>query len=270
MTHDNSGRDVANLDLKHLGPAPVRTSRHRILSQSPSIYVQFQAAVTPNGRTPRRAESDSPPDTSCTPSLHTEVDSSLSPKFANSSPRERTFLGQAPARAQTAQFAEMCTVQLSSNGKSLSSAAFSAQNIDVRDAEHKTSMHILLQQLDEMAVAKQRITEEFRASQQLTAQALRRLDEECERRQQMQLRVMETEAALKILGQICEEKTAELASVHAKLEVSECRVLKMEQRMAAHSVFNVSLTENKVQNDTDVPDVSTHLVAADLNVIFFI
>lgn len=262
-THDH---DPANPDLKYLGSAPVRSSRYRIPAQSPAYYMQSQTFVTPNGRTPHQVESGSTPDASSTPSLETEADVNLSPK--STSPAERKFWGQAPARAQATQITEMLTLQVSSDRKSQSAAAHSARKADVRDSEHRTSMHMLLQQLDEMSVSKQRITEEFRASQQLTAQALRRLDEECERRQQLQLRVMETEAALKILGRICEEKTEELASVHAKLEMSECRALQMEKQMAAHSACGLGPSENKIHNDLVVAATSTQVTDTDLNVRF--
>jgi hypothetical protein len=244
--HDNTSQacDPANSDLKHLGQAPVRASRHRIVDQSPPLHMQYQAFVTPKGRTAEQVKSESSPNASSTPSAPTEVDLSL--KFHNSIPTktERKYLGQAPARAQAAQ--------VSSNGKSPTAAELSARKIDAHDAEYRASMHKLLQQLEDMSVSKQRITEEFRASQQLTAQALRRLDEECERRQQLQLRVIETEAALKILGQICEGKAEELESVKARLEMSECRAAKLEQQLTARSALKICPIENKSPDDDDV------------------
>lgn len=242
--HDNTTQasDPANSDLKHFGQAPVHASRHRIVHQSPPPQMQYQALVTPNNRTAEQVQSESPPNASSSPSAPTEVDLSL--KFSNSVSMERKYLGQAPARAQA--------TQVSWNGKSPTAAELSARKIDARDAEHRASMHKLLQQLDDMSVSKQRITEEFRASQQLTAQALRRLDEECERRQQLELRVIETEAALKILGRICEGKAEELESVKARLEMSECRAATLEQQLTARSALKVCPIENKSRDDDDV------------------
>jgi hypothetical protein len=258
--------DSANLDLKHLGQAPVRASRHRIQVQSPQLHTQYQAFVTPKSQTEEQfcVKSDSPPIASS--SILTRAESDVPFHCSNSIMTERKYLGQAPARAQSNQLADMRNLQNSIFGKSPTTAELSARKIDARDLEHRTSMHNLLQQLDEMSVSKQRITEEFRASQQLTAQALRRLDEECERRQQLQLRVIETEASLKIMGRICEEKTEELESVRARLEMSECRAAKLEQQMSAPKALRNSPIENESTGEDGVPAQSEQLSDTELDV----
>ena len=104
-----------------------------------------------------------------------------------------------------------------------------------------------------MSKSKQRITEEFRASQQLTAQALRRLDEEYERRQQLEHRVVDAEAARDVLSRAVEEKAQELELVRSKLNMAEARCVRLEQQLAMSSPNKMNPLESKMHTVQDAP-----------------
>jgi hypothetical protein len=270
---ENSGhaRDTANPDLNHLGHAPVRTLRHRApLVQSPALHEHF---LSPQALTPDHVKSESPSRVPTLPGPTLETVNKLSPKTDNIVPKEARHMGQAPVRTQvTAQLTEQHTRQhqISSGERSESAPSKSARKMVARDAEHRASVNSLLQQLEELSVSKQRIAEEFRASQQLTAQALRRLDEECDRRQQLELRVVESEAALNVLGRIFEGKTQELAIVRSKLETAESRASNLEKQSrmmcacamnrAESNLYDAKNEESKLNDTHEAPAQSTQLM----------
>jgi hypothetical protein len=267
---ENSGhaRDTANPDLNHLGHAPVRTLRHRApMVQSPALHEQF---LSPQALTPDHVKSESPSGAPTLPGPARETVNKLSPNIVS---KETRHMGQAPVRTQvTAQLTEQHTWQhqISSGERPESAPSKSARKMVARDAEHRASVNSLIQQLEELSVSKQRIAEEFRASQQLTAQALRRLDEECDRRQQLELRVVESEAALNVLGRIFEGKTQELAMVRSKLETAEARALNLEKQSmimcacamnrAESNLYDAKNEESKLNDTHEAPAQSTQLI----------
>ena len=254
---DNSGPsrvDLANLDCKHLGQAPIRASRHRILAQSPAIQEQL---LTPKGPISEQDKSESPTHVPTFASPSNEAVNKLSPNFENGSLTEAVHMHT----QATPQFFEQRSrrKQFSSSEKQDLTASQSARKIDARDAEYKASMNLLLLQLDELSVSKQRIAEEFRASQQLTAQTLRRLDEECDRRQQLELRMIESEAALKVIGRIFQGKNEELEEMRMKLEMVESRNAKLEQQLARMTSGNQNHEDSRLHDALDAPDSPSQL-----------
>ena len=254
---DNSGqaRDLANPDFKHLGQAPVRAARYRTQAQSPAIQVQSQSASSPESD-----ESHSHSNARAAPGLRNESGSCVFPKFDNVSSSQRNDLDQTHLRVEAAHITLPNTrrYRLPSDVNMQQAAEQRARKAETIDAEHTDYVNLLLQQLNELSVSKQRITEEFRSSQQLTAQALRRLDEECERRQQLELRIIESEAALNILGRIFEDRTAELVLVRSKLDVAECRTAELEKQMGL-STTPMNHADSKLHDVTDTPLLPTPL-----------
>jgi hypothetical protein len=245
---DNSGPfDSANPDFKHLGQAPARASRHRAPVQPPAVRQHFFTLAS----NPDQTESELPTHVSTFTDPLSETANKLSPNSTKTS-TEAGNMRQTPVRSTkfTTEFAEH---HIRERQISYDAASQSAQKIAARDSEHKASVIMLLQQLDELAVSKQRTAEEFRASQQLTAQALRRLDEECDRRQQLELRVLENEAALNVLGRMFEDKTKELALMCSKLEVAESRASHLEQQLSIISTRTVKPAENKLHDVQEEP-----------------
>lgn len=251
--------DFANLDCKHLGQAPIRASRHRIPVQSPANEEQF---LTPKGPISEQDKSESPTHVPTFAGPSNEAVKKLSPKFKNGSLTETVQIHRTPVCTQaTPQFSEQRSrrQQFSSSEKQDLTASQSARKIDARDAEYKASMNLLLLQLDELSVSKQRIADEFRASQQLTAQTLRRLDEECDRRQQLELRMIESEAALKVIGRIFEGKNEELEEMRMKLDMVESRNAKLEQLLARMTSGDQNHEDSKLHDALDAPDLPSQL-----------
>lgn len=255
---DNSGqvRDLANPDFKHLGQAPVRAARYRIQTRSPAIKFQSHSASSPESD-----ESYSYSNAQATPGLRNEVVSRLFPKSDNDSSMEGNDHGHTHLHVEAAHIAHPNNGrhQFPSNVNMQQAAEQGVRKTETIDMEHADYVHLLLQQLKDLSVSKQRITEEFRSSQQLTAQALRRLDEECERRQQLELRIIENEAALNILGRIFEDRTAELALVRSKLDIAECRAADLEKRMARISVTPMTHEDSKFHDALDTTLLPTPL-----------
>jgi hypothetical protein len=248
---DNSGqaRDLANPDFKHLGQAPVRAARYRIQAQSPAIQALSQSASSPESD-----ESHSHSNARAAPGLRNESVSCMFPKFDNASSSQGNDLDQTHLRVEAAHIAQPNTrrYRLPSDVNIQQAAEQRARKTETIDTEHTDYVNRLLQQLNELSVSKQRITEEFRSSQQLAAQALRRLDEECERRQQLELRIIESEAALNIMGRIFEDRTAELVLVRSKLDIAECRTAELEKRMGL-STTPMNHADSKLHDVTDTP-----------------
>ena len=249
---DNSGPDSTNADFKHLGQAPARASRYRTMVQAPAVREQFCALKASN---PNQNESESPSNVPTVTRPSSDAASKLSPNstMTSNSPTEAEHMRQTPVRETKFNAAEFTKHHIrqrkkSSDAKSESAVSQSAQKIAARDSEHRASVALLLQQLDELSVTKQRTAEEFRASQQLTAQALRRLDEECDRRQQLELRVLENEAALNVLGRMFQERTEELALMTSRLQVAESRASDLEQQISTMSTRTVKPAENKLHD----------------------
>ena len=238
-------RNSANPELKHLGQAPVRASRNRTSALSPSDQARSKAVPSPNGSPTEQVQDELPSNEEAALGIYDSKYISIT---------EAKLLGQAPARAAIALFTEPNGRRHHfSDGKTELAASQSARNSDARDAEYSASMNTLLQQLDDLSKSKQRITEEFRASQQLTAQALRRLDEECERRQQLEHRVVDAEAARDVLSRAVEEKAQELELVRSKLNMAEARCVRLEQQLAMSSPNKMNPLESKMHTVQDAP-----------------
>ncbi len=258
LDNSSQARDLAIPDFKHLGPAPVRAARHRIQSHSPAIQVQSPASISQNAWTPESDESQSPSNRRATPSLEDEAVGCLFPKFHDGGSSEGNALGVLQAALDAEPRTGRHRLPLDVNMQQATEEQ-RARKSETFDAEQTDYVHLLLQQLNELSVSKQRITEEFRSSQQLTAQALRRLDEECERRQQLELRIIENEAALKMLGRLFEDRIEELALVRSKLDIAECRTAELERRMAGLSTTPMNPADSKLYDITDTPLLQTPL-----------
>ena len=238
-------RNLVNPELKHLGQAPVRATRNRTTALSPPAQAQSQAVLSSNGSPLEQAKDETSSNAPATMHLYDQ-------KLTNTSFAEAKLLGQAPVRAPAITlFTEQQARQ-----KTELEAAQSARSSDARDAEYTASMHMMLQQLDELSKSKQRITEEFRSSQQLTAQALRRLDEECERRQQLEHRVVDAEAIRDFLSRAVDDKTAELELVCSKLKMTEARAARLEQQIAL-SPNKMNTEASNKHSVQDVPALLT-------------
>ena len=81
---------------------------------------------------------------------------------------------------------------------------------------------------------------------------------DCERRQQLELRIIESEAALNIMGRIFEDRTAELVLVRSKLDIAECRTAELEKRMGL-STTPMNHADSKLHDVTDTPLLPTPL-----------
>jgi ATP-dependent Lon protease len=194
--------------------------------------------------------------TTTSPAFPKEAIGNCYPRCTESSPaegKEVKVLGQAPARAQ---FSE---TKVRRQQSSFFSSLGKSERLGENDEGSRVFVHTMMQQLEEMSVSKQRITDEFRASQQLTAQALRRLDEECDRRQKLELRVVEAEAAQKILVRTLEMRNKDLEQLRLKLQLAEERAATVEQP-TRFSEPHSNLIETKLHSVSEVPTLPSLLL----------